>query len=88
MVSVKIILSKHILQDKIPLLKGSGFFITQKQIKEVVANPDHLDKESDSPRLIASKSIDEKHVLRVVYKVENGIIKAITTYPAEKGRYY
>lgn len=85
---MKIILSKHIIQDKIPILKSRGFFVTEKQIKAVLQNPDHVDKESDKPKLIASKGIDEKHILRVVYKIEDGIIKAITTYPAEKGRYY
>ena len=85
---MKILLSKHIIQDKIPLLKSHGFFITVKQIKEVITNPDHLDNESDRPKIIASKSFDEKHILRVVYKLENGIIKTITIYPAEKGRYY
>ena len=85
---MKIILSKHIIQDKIPLLKNRGFFVTIRQVKEVITNPDHVDKESDHPKIIASKSIDEKHILRVVYKIENDIIKAITIYPAEKGRYY
>jgi hypothetical protein len=36
------------------------------------------------PLLIAQKAIDEKHVLRVVFKKENGIIKIITFYPARK----
>lgn len=85
---MKIIISKHIVQDKIPFLKSRGFFITKKEIKQVITSPDHLDSESDYPKFIASKSFDEKHILRVVYKIEDGIIKAITIYPAEKGRYY
>lgn len=85
---MKIVLSKHIVQDKILLLKSRGFFVTEKEIKEVIKNPDHLDRQSDYPKLIASRIIDEKHILRVVYKVEDGIIRAITIYPAEKGRYY
>ena len=85
---MRIIISKHIIQDKIPILKSRGFFVTRKQIKEVIQKPDHLDKKSDYPKIIASKDFDEKHILRVVYKIENGIMKAITIYPAEKGRYY
>lgn len=85
---MKIIISKHITQDKIPLLRKRGFSVNIKQIKEVIETPDYLDEESDYPKLIASRNIDEKHILRVVYKTQNGIIKAITTYPAEKGRYY
>ena len=38
--------------------------------------------------IIASRSIDEKHVLRVVYKWKGDIITVITFYPAAKGRYY
>ena len=85
---MKIVLSKHIIQDKIPLLKRRGFLVTQSQIRDVILNPDNLDNESDYPKIIASKDFDKKHILRVVYKTEDDIIKAITVYPAEKGRYY
>lgn len=85
---MKIIFSKHIIKDKIPLLAKHGFVIAKKQIKQVITNPDHLDKESDHPKIIASKEIDKHHLLRVVYKIEDDIIKVITVYPAEKGRYY
>lgn len=80
--------SSHIIRDKIPLLKKQGFNIALEQIEDIVNNPDHLDKESDAPKIIVSKDFDERHILRVVYRVEGGIIKTITIYPAEKGRYY
>ena len=38
--------------------------------------------------IIASKSIDAKHILRVVYRKEDDKIIVTTFYPAEKGRYY
>ncbi len=78
----------HIIRDKIPLLEKQGFKITLKKIEDVVMNPDHKDEVTDAPKIIVSKEYDEKHVLRVVYKIEGGIIKTITVYPAEKGRYY
>jgi len=62
--------------------------VTRRLIKEAVLNPEHEDKESDKPNTIASKSIDAKHILRVVYRREFDIIRVITFYPAEKGRYY
>ena len=62
--------------------------VTRRLIKEAVLNPEHEDKESDKPNAIASKSIDAKHILRVVYRREFDIIRVITFYPAEKGRYY
>ncbi len=85
---MKISFTKHAQVDKFALLKKHKFMISRKIIKEVIKNPDHIDEESDAPRIIASKSIDAKHVLRVVYKREGDIITVITFYPAEKGRYY
>ncbi len=85
---MKINTTVHIIRDKIPLFEKHGFKITLEQIEDVVKNPDHVDKNSDAPKIIASKEYDKKHIIRVVYKTQNGIIKAITVYLAEKGRYY
>jgi len=38
-------------------------------------------------RLIAERSLDRGHVLRVVFINEGSSIRAITLYPARKGRY-
>ena len=70
------------------MLAKHNFYPTEDDVIEVIKEPEHEDKESDKPNIIASKGIDEKHVLRVVYRKENDIIKIITFYPAEKGRYY
>lgn len=85
---MKIVFSSHAIRDKFPIFREHGFNFTRKQIRAVVENPDHVDKASDPPKIIASKELDEQHILRVVYKLESGIIKVITFYPAEKGRYY
>lgn len=85
---MKIVFSSHTLRDKFPLLKKHGFNLTKKQVCEVIKDPDHVDKISDFPKIIVSKNLDQKHILRVVYKLEDAIIKIITFYPAEKGRYY
>ena len=85
---MKIIFSNHAIRDKFPIFKERGLNFTQKQIRDVIKNPDHIDKDSDYPKIIASKELDVSHILRVVYKLESGIIKVITFYPAEKGRYY
>lgn len=69
-------------------LKKHGIIISKKEIKNVVLIPEHIDIISDQPNRIASKEFDATHVLRVVYKIEDDIIKVITFYPAEKGRYY
>lgn len=83
----KIAFTKHAL-NKINILKSHGFTLSKKKIIETLLAYDNLDKISDEPNLIVSKSFDDKHILRVVYKIEDDIIKIITFYPAEKGRYY
>ena len=85
---MKIKYTKHASIDKFTVFRKHKFFVTKKLIEKVILKPEHEDKNSDSPKIIASKSIDAKHVLRVVYKKEGDIITVITFYPAEKGRYY
>ncbi len=86
--SLRVKYSLHILKDKLPLFNKQGFNIPLMQIEKTIKNPEHTDKESDKPKTIVSGEYDERHILRVVYKVEDDIIKAITIYLAEKGRYY
>ncbi len=83
----KIIFTKHAL-GKFEKLAKMGVKISREQVLTVIDDPEHEDTESDKPKIIASKSFDRTHVLRVVFKIENGIITIITFYPAEKGRYY
>lgn len=85
---MKVILSKHAKEDKFVILAKHNFHLSEKDVLEVVNNPDHEDKVSDQPNVIASKTLDETHILRVVHRKDGGIIKVITFYPAEKGRYY
>ena len=70
------------------MLKKHKFVANKKLVRDVIRNPEDEDKESDFPKIIASKSIDEEHILRVVYKKKGDIITVITFYPAAKGRYY
>ena len=85
---VKVIFSNHAKEDKFPTLTKHKFYLHEDNVVKVIKDPEHEDKESDKPNIIASKGIDDKHVLRVVYRKEGDIIKIITFYPAEKGRYY
>lgn len=70
------------------MLKRHKFTVSKETIKDVIKNPENEDKETDFPKIIASKAIDTKHILRVVYKQKGDIITVITFYPAVKGRYY
>jgi hypothetical protein len=85
---VKIVYTKHASVDKFNVLKKHKFIVNKSFIERTIKDPDHEDNQSDKPEIIASKEIDQKHVLRVVYKQEGDIITIITFYPAEKGRYY
>ena len=85
---MKIKYTRHALVDKFAMLKKHKFQVGKRFISEVISHPEHEDKQTDFPKVIASKTIDTKHVLRVVYRVENDTIWVITFYPAEKGRYY
>ena len=85
---MKIIFTSHAIRDKFLQLSQHRFDVTKGDIESVITNPEHIDKISDYPKIIVSKEFDRKHILRVVYKIESGIIKVITFYPAEKGRYY
>jgi len=57
-------------------------------VDRTVRQPENIDIETDKPKFIVSGKLDRKHVLRVVYVREDDIIRIITFYPAEKGRYY
>lgn len=77
--------TKH-AQEKFAILKRHSFFVTKKQVTNTVLHPDVLDH-SRLPLYIAQKTIDDTHVLRVVYKRESGIKVIITFYPGRKSSY-
>ena len=62
------------------------FIISEKKVLEALNNPDLIDY-SRLPLLIAQCKIDMTHVLRVVYKEEQGIMKVITFYPGRSKNY-
>ena len=84
---MKIIFTRHAL-SKFEIFAACGVKIGRKNVESAIKQPENLDFESDYPKMIASTNFNSKHVIRVVYKREDDIIKVITFYPAEKGRYY
>ncbi len=83
----KIVFTKH-AKGRFIDFKKQGLEFTKRQVIKTIESPDHIDKVSDAPKIIISKVIDKFHVLRVVFKVVDGIITVITFYPAKRGRYY
>ncbi len=81
---MKIIFTIHAQQKlrsrEIKLLK-----VSQKQITEIIDNPLAMDK-SITPHQSVGR-LNNELSLAVIWKKEDGIMKIITFYPAEKGRY-
>ena len=73
-------------KKKFKILETHKFLISRREVLDTLKNPDLID-DSRLPLLIAQKSIDSKHVLRVVFKQERNIIKVITFYPGRKKQY-
>jgi len=77
--------TKHAI-EKFEILKRHKFSVSKEQIIETIENPEKIDH-SRSPLLIAQRKFDKTHVLRVVYKQEEGLIKVITFYPGRSKQY-
>ena len=82
---VMVIFTKHAL-DKFNVFKRHKFLVSKSLVIKAVTKPDLIDN-SRSPLLIGQIQFDKSHILRVVYKKENGRIKIITFYPGRKTQY-
>ena len=80
-----IVFTRH-ANEKFKILKLHKFAISKAQVVSTINNPDLVDS-SRLPLLIAQCKIDKVHVLRVVYKREQGGIKIITFYPGRVKQY-
>lgn len=83
---VKIILSEHVVNLKIPLLKSLGWNITRHKIKRTIQNP-KWEGITRYGQPTAMSLVDAKHFLRVIYREEDGIIFVITIHMARRGTY-
>jgi len=73
-------------QLKIEMLANHGITIKPAFIIETVHSPDKLESGGEGKQ-IAQKRLDEKRVLRVVYREFNAFIVIITLYPGRRSRY-
>jgi len=71
---------------KFLILKSHGFQINIKQIIDAVKHPERKEKTKKN-RMIAQKSIDSEHILRVIYEKANNKITIVTFYPGRKSYY-
>jgi len=77
--------TKH-AKEKFRVLARHGVVITEKKVSQTVRLPERID-DSRNPLIIAQSKLNSDHVLRVVYKIEEGIIIIITFYPGRTSQY-
>lgn len=66
-------------------MKRYGFDVDEKKVSEAVRNPTRLDRRN--LQYFATKALDEKYALRVVYEKRKGYLLVITFYPVRRERY-
>ena len=76
--------TKH-ATDKFEVVKHYGFEISREQVIETVLGPEHLDRKDG--QYIATRAIDLKYALRVVYEKRKEYLVVITFYPVRRERY-
>ena len=77
--------TKH-ANEKFNVLKRHKFFISKEQVVKIINDPEMIDN-SRRPLLIAQSKFDKTHILRVVYKQEEKMVKIITFYPGRRKQY-
>lgn len=83
---MKITYTKHVLEDKLPLMKALGWDISRSKISQTIKKPMWTGI-TRFGQPTAMSLIDEKHILRVVFEEKNGIIRVITVHIARRGTY-
>lgn len=78
--------TKH-AEEKFAVLKRHGVKISRARVLKLLRDPEHVDSESRKPLIIAQGPFDARRVLRVVYRVERGMMVVITFYPGRKSQY-
>ena len=81
---MKVVYTKHAIKKFSDLLMF-GIKVTKSQITKTVGKPKYQSK--DNGNEITVSDFDDKHNLRVVHKIEKGVIIIITFYVYRKGRY-
>ena len=72
-------------RKKFEVLARHNFVITETQVIDTLESPDTVDFDRNPP--IAQKGFDERHVLRVVFRIEGEDKIVITFYPGRRQQY-
>ena len=82
---MKIILSPH-ARRKFTILKEHGFSVRRSVVIAAVRAPDRV-VPGYGGRKVAQKTLDETHLLRVVFEERQGTRRIVTFYPARRKEY-
>ena len=83
---MKIVLSDHVINQKIPKIKAWGWIVTHAKIRQTIRKPKWKGI-SRFGQPTAMSLLDEGHILRVIFEKKGGIITVITIHPARRGKY-
>ena len=83
---MKIVYTLHVLKDSIPRFKSLGWKITKVKIRSTLVKPKWKGK-TRFGQLTVMSLMDNGHILRVIFKNEDGIITVITAHIARRGTY-
>jgi len=82
----RIILSEHVIKDKIPLLKSDGWNVNESTIKEMIKKPKWRGT-TVYKQPTAMGLLNDNYILRIVFNEKDGIIFVVTVHTAKRGRY-
>lgn len=83
---MKIVFTRHVLNDSIPRFKLLGWDITKTKIRQTIKKPKWIGT-SRFGQPTASSLMNSGHILRVVFEREGDIIRVITAYITRRGKY-
>lgn len=83
---MKIVFTRHVLEDSIPRFKKLGWIITRQKIRRTIKKPKWVGVTRFGQPTAMSLE-DERHILRVVLDREGDIIRVITAHIARRGTY-
>lgn len=83
---MKIVFTRHVLEEKTPLLKTLNWNISKAKIRQTIKKPKWRGV-TKYGQPTAMSLIDKDHILRVVFEEQDGIIRVITVHIARRGTY-
>lgn len=72
-------------REKFEVLARHSFVVSEAQVIDVLLSPDTIDYDRVPP--VAQKGFDERHVLRVVFRIEGDDTVVVTFYPGRRRQY-